>query len=222
VLALIRHGKTGWNGEGRFIGWHDDELTEAGRAQAERAGATLADLSARWDAVHTSCLRRAIETARIAAEGFSGPPEHLVGDWRLNARHVGALEGELHAEVADRHGDEAAQRWRWGVNEPPPLLSVDDRRHQAHVRRYPELGSGLPRGESLRDVARRLRPWLDEVKRDLHADRSVIAFTHGTTLRAFRLLVEELPAESAFSVRPANGEMLVYALDGDSLRPVSI
>ena len=37
-LILIRHGQSTWNLEKRFTGWVDVDLTDRGRAEAEKAG----------------------------------------------------------------------------------------------------------------------------------------------------------------------------------------
>src|SRR6187455_99569 len=62
TVLLVRHGQTATTGKvlpGRASGLH---LAEAGRQQAERAAARIAEL-ARVDAVYTSPLERARETA---------------------------------------------------------------------------------------------------------------------------------------------------------------
>src|SRR5207244_1461401 len=62
-LYLVRHGETDWNRERRFQGTSDIPLNELGRAQSRALAQRLTD--ARLDAVYTSPLSRAVETARI-------------------------------------------------------------------------------------------------------------------------------------------------------------
>jgi probable phosphoglycerate mutase len=94
-LALIRHGQTDWNLNGRMQGRTDIPLNETGRAQAEAAVALL-DRS-EWDVVVSSTLVRARETAEILARGLGLPVAGAYDD--LVEQDFGAAEGTLVAEI---------------------------------------------------------------------------------------------------------------------------
>jgi broad specificity phosphatase PhoE len=64
-LLLVRHGATAATEEDRFSGSSGAELSEHGRAQAERLGERLAHQNI--TAVYSSPLSRALDTARIVA-----------------------------------------------------------------------------------------------------------------------------------------------------------
>ena len=64
-LFLVRHGATTATQEDRFSGSSGAELSETGRWQVERLGERLAPQ--RIDAVYTSPLSRAVDTAHILA-----------------------------------------------------------------------------------------------------------------------------------------------------------
>lgn len=213
MLALVRHGETEWNRNGRFTGWADPGLTKEGRHQARLSGDELADLSATWDVVQTSCLSRAIETASLAMAELQPQSAKITTDWRLNERHVGALEGAFHGEIAAAYGQEAVDRWRWGVHDRPPAIRADDPRQVRHLALCPDAGPRLPIGESLEDVMGRVHPWLDEIREQVRSGRRVVAFTHGTTLRALRVLIERLDPKTAFGIRAANGSIVHYRSD---------
>ena len=38
TLILLRHGESDWNAKNLFTGWVDVDLTDKGRAEAERGG----------------------------------------------------------------------------------------------------------------------------------------------------------------------------------------
>ena len=85
-VVLVRHGRTGWNAEGRIQGHSDIPLSDAGRAEV--AGWRLPEAFAgfAWTA---SPLARARDTALI----LGAPPDALALDRRLREIHWGAWEG---------------------------------------------------------------------------------------------------------------------------------
>lgn len=66
TLLLARHGESDWNAERRWQGHADRPLSERGRLQAEALAERLGDVD--LDAVYSSDLRRARETAATVAE----------------------------------------------------------------------------------------------------------------------------------------------------------
>jgi len=101
-LCIIRHGETDWNLEGRTQGAADVPLNEQGRRQARCVAAYLA--RQRWEAIYSSPLSRAFETAQIIAEAAELAPIHK--DPRLAERDFGEAEG---MDVYERRA-----RFRWG------------------------------------------------------------------------------------------------------------
>lgn len=89
TFALVRHGQTDWNAERRLQGSTDIPLNDVGRGQARDAVATLAPY--RWDAVVSSPLSRAAETADLIAEGLGLTVARRVPE--LAERSFGPAEG---------------------------------------------------------------------------------------------------------------------------------
>jgi broad specificity phosphatase PhoE len=96
VLELVyeTHSTTLDNEEGRATGWLPGELSAAGRQQAQALGARRRNDG--LDAVFSSDLARAVETARIAFDGTS-IPRFL--DWRLRECNYGELNGRPAPEI---------------------------------------------------------------------------------------------------------------------------
>ena len=112
-LFFLRHGQSQANAGGVYAG-PDSPLTGLGRDQAEAAGHKLAGLGI--TAVITSDLRRAAETAHIAAEAAGIDPARVTPDPRLRELGVGDLintpdrnlSGYLEHQ-AHPHGDTSAE-----------------------------------------------------------------------------------------------------------------
>ena len=66
-IILIRHGETDWNTEQVFRGRIDVALNQVGLSQAEAVGLSLKDRTI--DALYSSPLKRAFETAKMLAKG---------------------------------------------------------------------------------------------------------------------------------------------------------
>ena len=151
TLVLVRHGESTFIAEGRFQGRADAPLSAFGRRQATLTAARLASPHATpalpvpsgdlVELVHSPLVRTgqtadAIETALAAA---GGAPQRSRPDPGFEEIGQGAWEGLHRDEVQARYGAELAA-WR----------------------RTP-LTDWAPGGESLPDVAARVRPALEAV-----------------------------------------------------------
>lgn len=87
-LYLLRHGQTDWNVEGRLQGQTDIPLNETGRQQAQAAKGRLSGVC--FDAVYSSPLRRALETAALCS---GWPADQIQADERIKEIAFGPWEG---------------------------------------------------------------------------------------------------------------------------------
>jgi 2,3-bisphosphoglycerate-dependent phosphoglycerate mutase len=222
TLILLRHGESEWNALNLSTGWVDVALSDTGRAEAVNGGRLLAEAAAAGelslpDIVHTSLLRRAINTAAIALDVADRHWIPVKRHWRLNERHYGALQGKNKSETLQKFGEEQFQLWRRSYDVPPPPLADDDQYSQVGDVRY--AGIEVPRTECLKDVVERLIPyWETEIVPDLRAGKTVLVTAHGNSLRA---LVKHLDGISDTDIAGLNiptAQPLVYRLD-ESLRP---
>ncbi len=97
TLLLARHGETDWNRESRWQGWADPPLNDAGREQARLLREQLRETP--FDAVYSSDLRRAHETAEIVAAPHDVP---VIAERGLREIDVGSWSGLLHSEIEER------------------------------------------------------------------------------------------------------------------------
>ena len=215
-LILLRHGESEWNAKNLFTGWVDVRLSEKGQAEAKRGGELLKERGLLPNIVHTSLLRRAINTSQIALDECdrSWIPVHR--SWRLNERHYGALQGKDKAQTLAAYGEEQFMLWRRSFDVPPPAIEDNDEFSQAHDPRYADLGAALPKSECLKDVVVRMLPyWFDSIIPDLTAHQTVLVTAHGNSLRA---LVKHLAGISDADIAGLNiptGIPLLYELNDD-------
>jgi uncharacterized phosphatase len=112
TLCLVRHGETEWNLTHRYQGTTDIPLNETGRAQARRVAEALG--RERWDAIVSSPLSRAMETARAIAATTG--IQTIEEDRDLQERAYGEAEGLTLAE----------REKTWPGGDWPGLESWDD------------------------------------------------------------------------------------------------
>ncbi len=219
-LILLRHGQSEWNEKNLFTGWVDVPLTDKGRAEATRGGELIAENQLLPDVVHTSLLRRAMNTANLALDAADRLWIPVKRSWRLNERHYGALQGKNKAEIREEYGEEQFMTWRRSYDTPPPVLDDSSEWSQAGDPRYADVAE-LPRTECLKDVLERFMPYWDEqIVPDLKADKTVLVAAHGNSLRALVKHLDGISDEDIAGLNIPTGIPLYYELD-QNLRPVT-
>lgn len=182
-LYLIRHGETHWNRLGLYQGTTDIPLNDAGRAQAEALGRRLR--GTRFDAVYTSPLRRARETAEAVAGGRPLEPIELP---ELRELSYGLWQGRGAGAPA---GGDAGLEWRW--------------RSRPWAVRFPG-------GETLSEVEARAARALRRV-RAAHPEGTVLLCGHGHLNRVLLIHALAWPRERFWEIEQANGALHVLELD---------
>ena len=220
-LILLRHGESQWNAKNLFTGWVDVELSDKGRQEAARGGVLLKEAKLLPDVLHTSLLKRAINTADIALEsaGVSGIP--VKRSWRLNERHYGALQGKDKAATLKEYGAEQFQLWRRSFDVPPPAIADDDQYSQKNDPKYANLGTELPKTECLKDVVARVIPYLNnEINNDLKSGKVVLITAHGNSIRAIVKHLDQISDVDIAGVNIPTGIPLLYELD-QNFKPIT-
>lgn len=93
-FILVRHGETASNKEGRFRGRLDVPLNENGIKQAEALADALKKIP--MNAIYSSPLSRALDTAKIIGQGRGVP---LIVDERITNISLGTWEGQLKSDI---------------------------------------------------------------------------------------------------------------------------
>ena len=218
-LILLRHGESEWNAKNLFTGWVDVHLSAKGEDEARRGGALLAERNLLPDVLHTSLLRRAIDTSQLALDACDRHWIPVKRSWRLNERHYGALQGKDKAQTLATYGDEQFALWRRSYDVPPPPIDDDDEFSQSKDPRYADIV--VPKTECLKDVIDRMLPyWHESIVPDLKLGKRVLVTAHGNSLRA---LVKHLDGISDGDIAGLNiptGIPLYYKLNPD-LTPIT-
>ncbi|USS84902.1 2,3-diphosphoglycerate-dependent phosphoglycerate mutase [Fructilactobacillus myrtifloralis] len=208
-LVLIRHGESIANQQHVFTGWNDVALTEQGQREAVAAGAKLNQLHLAFGAVHTSYLKRAIQSANIVLDELDQLWIPQYKTWRLNERHYGALRGRKKPVVREEVGEDQFMQWRRSFTAVPPRLDW-----VTPKRRYARIGVREPRAESLQMAYERLIPyWQDQLAPRLLQHQNQLVVAHGSSLRALIKYLEQLSDDAIDGVEVPNAEPIVYTLD---------
>jgi 2,3-bisphosphoglycerate-dependent phosphoglycerate mutase len=214
-LILIRHGQSIWNVENLFTGWHDVDLSDQGRLEAEQAGRELQRERLEPQVAFTSVLKRAIRTLWLILDTTDRMWMPVERSWRLNERHYGALEGLNKAQTVEKHGAEQVKTWRRSYDIPAPPLSLDDPRHPRFDPRYADVDSAsLPAAESLKDTLSRVLPyWESRIVPELRANRNVLVVAHGNSLRALVKMLDMMSESDIVEFNIPTGIPILYELD---------
>lgn len=193
ILYLVRHGETAHNRDGLGLGRADVPLTTHGALQAARLGQQLA--GSPITRVYASPLARALLTAEAVAGPHGLTVETRDGLLELD---IGETEGLPFAEIRARYPEFLAQ---W--------TGTDG------------FSARMPGGESMADLAARLAPFAQELRKlDLPAvavvshnfvARVLLCHLLGIELSAYRSFVLGLAAYCTLDVR--DGRVMVVNIN---------
>jgi len=163
ILYCVRHGETTFNSGGRIQGQLNTELSPVGRQQCAAVAEALAQQPI--EAVFSSPLARALETARAVAAGLG---LEVQTDPQLMEINAGVFQGLVWDEISQKYPAEAA---RWKSQDPE---------------------FRIPGGESRHDLMRRAQEAFGMIRETGHRQVAVVA--HGGLLSAAFKALLEIPA----------------------------
>jgi len=190
-LIIVRHGETDANLDNRLQGQCDTPLSEEGRRQASLVAQRLKTCGAQ--AIYSSDLKRAVDTARTIAEELKLP---VTTSPALREARYGAWEGKSWEEILVQTPD-AAERYVRSPFENTP-----------------------PDAEPLAEVAERVLVYLKQVAEG-HAGETVIVVTHGGPIYVLLLHVLQCPTTKPPHLLLANASIQRFETDGDDWRLLS-
>ena len=198
-ILLVRHAQTKLHQDDRFWGSTDISLSDIGIRQAEQLRDRLA--KEKINAIFTSTLSRARITAEIIVSAHKCG---IIACDELNECNFGHIEGLTFDEIQQRHPELAEELQTWKT-------------------------VSFPGGESLEDLDKRVRSFLERL--DKHKDKdTVLIVSHGGPLRLIicNLLGLELEQWLRFRIEHASlsivetceqGNVLTLVNDTSHLKP---
>lgn len=177
-LLLARHGQSEWHHDNRYVSTTDISLDKTGHHQAQILARRVSQEG--LDLVLCSPLKRALETARPAAEACGMEPET---DERLRELDFGEWEGKTLSEIRQ---------------EDPEMARLFEESAE----------NGFPGGEPLQEGAERVLEVYTDLYRS-YAGQTVLVVAHNTLLRLSlcRMLGIELGQYRRRLPRVVNGAM---------------
>lgn len=191
LLLLVRHALTDHVGH-KLSGWSSGVvLSGRGRAQAEALAARLRDV--RLDAIYSSPLERAVESARVVARGRG---IRIRQRDEIGEVHYGRLEGRTLKSLAK------GKMWKRLMAWPSDVR--------------------FPGGESLRETQARAVAAVEDIRAS-HPKQTVAVFSHGDWIRMVmaHYLGVHIDLYRRVSVDPASVSIVHFFPQGPVVRALN-
>ncbi len=185
-VYIVRHGETDLNKEKRFRGLTDISLNEKGRLEARNAASLISNDPA---AIHTSPLKRAVETAKIIG-GIKNCEVFI--DRSFTDINYGDWQGLTVMEVEERFGKDSITKW---LEDPGRFR--------------------FPAGESMEEVRERLRPGFEKLV-SMYSGKSVVVVTHMAVIKVSFLVLLGLDFRWFWKIDIDNGSVSLFSHHGDA------
>jgi broad specificity phosphatase PhoE len=190
TILLARHGETDWNRDHRWQGHADPPLNAVGREQARALAAALRDV--RLDALYSSDLRRALETAAIVAR----------------AKRLAVITDPALREIDDLE---------WTGLTWPEI----ERRFPEGARRHLAGGTGWESGETWEAMSERVVVAIRQIAA-AHPSGDLLCVLHGGPIRAVLAHTAgiDLGEYRRVAPDPANGTVSRIAVEDGAFRRI--
>ncbi|HHD92124.1 MAG TPA: histidine phosphatase family protein [Candidatus Portnoybacteria bacterium] len=183
TIYIIRHGKTDFNEQSRYLGSIDIPLNSTGKEQAIKVRNYFNDLRDRdIDIIISSPLKRAIETAKIIK------PDNLkiVPDPAFMERNIGVYEGLTKDEAKEKY---------------PRLFTKNI------TRIFNEAPTG---GETILEVQDRVFAGLNKIK-EIYQEKNILIITHAFVAKVInKYFNPQISEQDFFNFVLQNAEIKKY------------
>lgn len=185
-IYLFRHGQTYYNKNKVFTGWKDSKLTPLGMKQARIIAKKLKNKNIGM--AFDNSLIRSKQTLKEVLK-FHPECRKVISDKRMIERRYGKLEGKFHEKIIKKYGQKQFELWHRGYNSRPL------------------------EGESFADVEKRVRLFIEDLKKTIKKEKVNIAISaSGNSIRIFRKIIEKASEREAVKWIIPYTKIFVYEL----------
>ena len=212
-LILVRHGQSIWNLEKRFTGWVDVDLTDRGRAEAEKAGLLIKKKNIEIHYYYSSLQLRANNTLKIIQKVLNDKKKFSRA-WQLNERHYGAFTGLNKIEMSNKIGEDKVYEIRRSWDIKPEPLDKKNPYHPINIETYNSMAKkDLPDTESLKDTYERVIKYFgEEIEKKLE-NNNILISAHGNSIRALCKNLFNLDNNQISNLEIPTGNPLIIELN---------
>lgn len=190
LMFLVRHAESTWNRLKRIQGQKDPHLSPYGKREARLLAKRFKGLA--FDAVYSSPLRRAHETARIIV----GRSTEIVSDEDLKEISLGDWEGKTLRSIRKQYGEAFDQ---WAVR--PTRMRI-------------------PHGEDFKTFVRRVKRAIRGIERR-HPTGNILVVCHGGVISTFATSVLNLPPDDVWCLTVKNASLTIIDIGLDKHKLVT-
>lgn len=160
-IIVVRHGESAANNGGTIAGQMDVDLSELGLKQAELVAKYIAK-NYKVDKIYSSDLQRAYKTALAIGKALN---MDIVKTRSLREIYAGIWEGMKYSDIKEIYADDY-KVWTEDIGKCRPTG-----------------------GESAKELGDRVMAELNKIK-DENENKTVVAVTHATVIRAAQTIIE--------------------------------
>ncbi len=187
-IYLFRHGPTYYNEDKIFTGWKDSKLSRNGIKEAKIIAEKLRHK--KIEVAFSSSLSRSRDTLKEVLS-YHKECKKVILDDRIIERSYGKLEGKHHKTIIDKYGRKQFDMWHRSYNVRPP------------------------RGESIRDVEKRVVLFIRDLIKMIKKDKVNVAISaHGNSIRPLRRYFEKLSIGEMMKLEISYDKVFVYGITG--------
>lgn len=197
---IVRHGQTLLNSLDRAQGWVDSPLTGAGKQMAADIGQKLKGID--FDAVYTSDMLRAVQTAEMILEAGGKSDVPIEKDARLREWCLGCMEAENNAVFVKNVSD-----WLGGITS---FAELNERLSDVAAAIYEHDTTGM--AEPFQTIEERLKAtFVDIVQRHgMEENTNILIVTHAFAIKTIFHLFAPKQLGKVGKVKNASVSRLVF------------